>query len=392
MDRSSLRPVNDPPPPFDHALSAAAPATSSPPAGAVASSIRLRKPSISASAAGAGTAAAAAAAVGPPSHQHVALATSTAAMIAAASSTAAAAASPTAAALSLTPGSADCVGSSSSSSSSAPAAPRASTLATAFRPSPHGIKIAPTKSLSAAIAEAAAKHAAAAGGAGARRADDVLQASLLAPRVAVILNVPESWHLPLFVGRLISIVPAILYGWRPALQLLDQMLPGEEGGAGAFPRTETALASMWCFAAGYLSFFFADCLMSRWLINYTPQATIVRLLSINAVNFYVTNITLKLFGAFHDLRLFLPAWIAISAFLTGVYHVTHQKINIRKETITSINVFSIASSISMVSLLLLAYGARPDLPEIPLVVYSRLLFAHFLKLLVRLRASLREQR
>lgn len=32
----------------------------------------------------------------------------------------------------------------------------------------------------------------------------------------------------------------------------------EDGG------TELALATIWCFASGYLSFFFTDCLMSRW--------------------------------------------------------------------------------------------------------------------------------
>ncbi|PHH50568.1 N-glycosylation protein eos1 [Ceratocystis fimbriata CBS 114723] len=393
MSRPSLLHVDDPPPPFDLVVStssnngshrivqsvqpsssSSSALSSSVPAGS--SAIHQRKPSVPASVS---TASATPSSQSyllhhhhhhPHSHQHVSLNSSTAAMIAAASSTATAAALPEAAAL-----------------SPAPAPPGGSNMnytnnPSTSRPASHGMKIAPTKSLSAAIAEAAAKNPA---------GSDVIQASLLAPRVAVILNVPKSWHLPLFVGRLISILPAILYGWRPALQLLDQILPGDAGDSVVvFPRTETALASMWCFAAGYLSFFFADCLMSRWLINYTPQATIVRLLSINAVNFYMTNTTLKLFGAFHDLRLFLPAWIAISAVLTGAYHVTHQKINIRKETITSINVFSIASSISMVSLLLLAYGARADLPDIPLVVYSRLLFAQFLKLLVRLRASLRE--
>ncbi|KAL2884867.1 N-glycosylation protein [Ceratocystis lukuohia] len=325
MSRPSLLHVDDPPPPFDLVVStssnngnhrivqsvqpsssSSSALSSSVPAGS--SAIHQRKPSVPASVS---TASATPSSQSyllhhhhhhPHSHQHVSLNSSTAAMIAAASSTATAAALPEAAAL-----------------SPAPAPPGGSNMnytnnPSTSRPASHGMKIAPTKSLSAAIAEAAAKNPA---------GSDVIQASLLAPRVAVILNVPKSWHLPLFVGRLISILPAILYGWRPALQLLDQILPGDAGDSVVvFPRTETALASMWV--------------------------------------------------------------------LTGAYHVTHQKINIRKETITSINVFSIASSISMVSLLLLAYGARADLPDIPLVVYSRLLFAQFLKLLVRLRASLRE--
>lgn len=85
-----------------------------------------------------------------------------------------------------------------------------------------------------------------------------------------------------------------------------------------------------CFASGYLSFFFTDCLMSRWyvvhpntpaldtdkllyrLINYTPQATMVRLLTINACNAYITAGVLSLAGGFQDPRLLLPGWIGIA--------------------------------------------------------------------------------
>lgn len=53
-------------------------------------------------------------------------------------------------------------------------------------------------------------------------------------------------------------------------------------------------------------------LTSHRLINYTPQATIVRLLSINAVNAYVTSTVLTLAGGFNDPRLLLPGWIGIA--------------------------------------------------------------------------------
>jgi hypothetical protein len=52
--------------------------------------------------------------------------------------------------------------------------------------------------------------------------------------------------------------------------------------------------------------------MSRWLLNYTPQATIVRLLTVDAINGYVTSWVLHLTGGFEDPRLILPAWIVIS--------------------------------------------------------------------------------
>lgn len=67
-----------------------------------------------------------------------------------------------------------------------------------------------------------------------------------------------------------------------------------------------------CVASSYLSFFFTDCLMSRWLLNYTPQATIVRLLAISALNGWCTWGVLYLTGGSEDPRLLLPGWIVIS--------------------------------------------------------------------------------
>jgi hypothetical protein len=48
------------------------------------------------------------------------------------------------------------------------------------------------------------------------------------------------------------------------------------------------------------------------LINYTPQATVVRLLSINAVNAYLTLNVLSITGGFQDPRLLLPGWVSIA--------------------------------------------------------------------------------
>ncbi|KHO00972.1 N-glycosylation protein EOS1 [Metarhizium album ARSEF 1941] len=159
--------------------------------------------------------------------------------------------------------------------------------------------------------------------------------SLLQPRVAVVLNVPPPWHPWLFALRLCSILPALWWGLPCALQLLLRVLPGPDqilvvrpnrecttgscdGGDDAVPfaLTEGALATIWCFACGYLSFFFTDCLMSRWLIYYTPQATIVRLLTINAVNAYLTMIVLLFAGGFEDPRLMLPGWVGIATYAT----------------------------------------------------------------------------
>ncbi|KAG5947686.1 hypothetical protein E4U60_002772 [Claviceps pazoutovae] len=233
--------------------------------------------------------------------------------------------------------------------------------------------------------------------------------SMLQPRVAVVLNVNPQWHPYLFAFRLLSILPALWWGLPSALQLVLSILYGHErvmlvregvgGGtsddglhssddAVPFALTEGALATIWSFACGYLAFFFTDCLMSRWLIHYTPQATIVRLLTINAVNAYLTMTVLSLAGGFQDPRLMLPGWISMATTLTVSYHITHQKINIRKETSTSINVFSIASYISMVILLAHVHLLQPDYPPVPLVGRLRIIWNEIYTLLAHIKRSI----
>ncbi|KAF4966036.1 hypothetical protein FSARC_6236 [Fusarium sarcochroum] len=237
--------------------------------------------------------------------------------------------------------------------------------------------------------------------------DAPVHPSLLQPRVAVVLNVPTPWHPWLFALRLVSILPALWWGLPSALQLLLRVLPGPEivvvvpsttGGSVAmsveadarYALTETGLGTIWCFASGYLSFFFTDCLMSRWLINYTPQATMVRLLTINACNAYLTMGVLSLAGGFQDPRLLLPGWIGIATTLTVMYHITHQKINIRKETSTSINVFSIASFFSMVTLLAHMHQHTPDYPQVPLVVSGQRAWDEASRVVAQVRGSVEQ--
>ncbi|KAI9674988.1 MAG: hypothetical protein M1817_001394 [Caeruleum heppii] len=226
--------------------------------------------------------------------------------------------------------------------------------------------------------------------------------SPLHPRVAVILGVSRCWHIPLLLCRALSILPSTWWGLRCALTFLAELvLVRETSSAGtADPRrwgwgwdavgyergsvdsgavwdaekrfriTEVALAALWCCASAYLSYFFTDCLMSRWLVNYAPQATLVRLLTVNAVNAYITSWVLFLAGASEDPRLLLPAWISIASTLTVLYHVTQRKINIKKETSASISVFSIVSSISMCALLVQLHLARENDPVVPLFDWS----------------------
>ncbi|KAI0399253.1 N-glycosylation protein-domain-containing protein [Xylaria palmicola] len=201
--------------------------------------------------------------------------------------------------------------------------------------------------------------------------------SLLQPRVAVLLGLPKRWYRTLSICRLLCLVPCFWWGLRIALrflvaQVLRRLRHHEQGDGASLMLTETLLAGLWCFASGTLAFYFTDCLMSRWLINYTAQATVVRLLTISCVFAYLTSWIVYVTGGAEDPRLLLPAWIGIATILTACYHYTQRKVPIRKETFASISVFSITSFISMVALLLEINTARP-LPDVhvPLVAIAK---------------------
>ncbi|KAL7621235.1 hypothetical protein AAE478_008552 [Parahypoxylon ruwenzoriense] len=208
----------------------------------------------------------------------------------------------------------------------------------------------------------------------------VVAVSLLQPRVAVALGVPKRWHHTLSACRLLSVAPPICWGLRFALRFLVADLLRQSGRDRDHSRdvatftlrlTETALAIIWCCASAYLAFFFTDCLMSRWLINYTPQATVVRLFTISCAFAYLTSWVVYLTGGSDDPGLLLPAWIGIATILTTCYHFTQRKIKIRKETFASVSVFSIASFISMVALLFHSHSTRIGYQNVPLVALSK---------------------
>ncbi|XMA15966.1 hypothetical protein WAI453_008757 [Rhynchosporium graminicola] len=209
--------------------------------------------------------------------------------------------------------------------------------------------------------------------------------SVLHPRVAVLLGVEKHWHFPLLFCRALSTAPAVWWGLRCALTFMGELLlveSKEEIEAAwsvekRFRVTEVFLAVLWCCSSAWLSFYFTDCLMSRWLLNYTPQATLVRLLTINSLNAYITSWVLFLSGGSEDPRLLLPAWISIASTLTFLYHLTHPRLAILKETSLSISVFSIASFISMVSLLLQLHLTRENDPPVPLFGIGRLCWDYF---------------
>lgn len=217
-----------------------------------------------------------------------------------------------------------------------------------------------------------------------------LSSSKLSPRVAVILGVDRKWYLPLVICRALSVAPALWWGLRCAFTFLAELLrirPGmwREGwvaiivsSAAAdwdverrFRVTEVALAIMWCCASAYLSYFFMDCMMSRWLLNYSPPAVLIRLLATNGLFAYLTSSVLFLSGASSDPRLLLPAWISITTTLTFLYHATQNHAMIKRETTASVSVLSVASYISMSLILLQMHLTRDNEPEVPAFVMGQ---------------------
>ncbi|KAH8703873.1 N-glycosylation protein-domain-containing protein [Talaromyces proteolyticus] len=220
--------------------------------------------------------------------------------------------------------------------------------------------------------------------------DDASRPSNLHPRVAVILGVDRKWYLPLVICRALAVVPALWWGLRCAFTFLAELLrirPGMwregwvaiiVGGAAAdwdverrFRVTEVALAIMWCCASAYLSYFFMDCMMSRWLLNYSPPAVLIRLLATNGLFAYLTSSVLWLSGASSDPRLLLPAWVSITTTLTFLYHATQNHAMIKRETTASLSVLSVASYISMSLLLLQMHLTRDNEPEVPAFVMGQ---------------------
>ncbi|KAF7526656.1 hypothetical protein PCG10_004047 [Penicillium crustosum] len=154
-----------------------------------------------------------------------------------------------------------------------------------------------------------------------------------------------------------------------------------------FRVTEVALAIMWCCASAYLSYFFADCMMSRWLLNYTPPAVVIRLLTTNGLIAYITSWVLYLSGASSDPRLLLPAWISITTSLTFVYHATQNHTTIKRETAASLLVVSVASFLSMSSLLMQLHLTRENEPEVPVFVITRKLWDWAVAIFLRMRVA-----
>ena len=136
--------------------------------------------------------------------------------------------------------------------------------------------------------------------------------------------------------------------------------------------TEVFLALVWCSAAAYLSFFFANRLLARWLLRYTAPAACVRLLTLDALIAYCSRWAMFLSGAAADPRLLLPAWVGITSSLIVLYLLGQRKADLRREREASLVVYAGASFVSMAALLLQLHLTREEEPVVPLfVIFGR---------------------
>lgn len=178
--------------------------------------------------------------------------------------------------------------------------------------------------------------------------------SVLHPRLAVFLGIAKCWHLPLLFCRALSVAPALWSASRCILTLFIEFLSDPKGIWSLQKRlsvTEVFLTFVWSCSAAWLSFNLMDCLMSRWLLNYTPQATLIRLSTVNCINIYMINWSLRLSGAYLDPSLLLIAWIINATILTLLSCMIIPRLAIVKETSGLKSIFSATSFISLMSLL-----------------------------------------
>ncbi|ORY84200.1 N-glycosylation protein-domain-containing protein [Protomyces lactucae-debilis] len=130
------------------------------------------------------------------------------------------------------------------------------------------------------------------------------------------LGISLIYAIPLYAARFLSTLASLQY---LTLQLLQLGILSHGVAHQQVPLWRTAATMLWASVACYLSFTFTDGLLLRWLFHYGPRATIIRLLSLNAFNYYISTTALTLPSGRPSSD--LPVWILLSLVLTAAYIV-----------------------------------------------------------------------
>lgn len=122
--------------------------------------------------------------------------------------------------------------------------------------------------------------------------------------------------MPLYVARALSAAAGLCWLFETILDASNIMASADKEYSNLCLKIA---ATIWCMVSCYLSFSFTDGLMLRWLFSYGPNATLVRLVTLNAFNYYLTTTILNLAKAHHSSALL--GWILVALILTIAYCV-----------------------------------------------------------------------
>ncbi|CAG8570417.1 8842_t:CDS:2 [Diversispora eburnea] len=131
------------------------------------------------------------------------------------------------------------------------------------------------------------------------------------------IGIPRKLHLPLFLLRGLSLVPAS-YGFISYIIAAEHVPFRDSGGLLELRSTELDywLGAMWCLLSGLWSYWLADGLMRRWLFYYEVTSIIIRLISLQAINWVVTAFVVTHYGPDEPVW----AWVVCSIVL-GICNV-----------------------------------------------------------------------
>ncbi|CAJ0825550.1 17940_t:CDS:2 [Entrophospora sp. SA101] len=136
------------------------------------------------------------------------------------------------------------------------------------------------------------------------------------------IGIPQRLHLPLIFLRGLSLVPAI-YG---LYSISDANNIAERNAGGIFELRSTELdywlGAMWCCVAGIWSYWLADGLMHRWLFYYEVSSAIIRLISLQAINWVITALVISHYGPDEPVW----SWLVCSLVLAETWKSTWREI------------------------------------------------------------------
>ncbi|CAJ0830429.1 11377_t:CDS:2 [Entrophospora sp. SA101] len=110
-------------------------------------------------------------------------------------------------------------------------------------------------------------------------------------------GIPRKLHLPLVFLRGLSLVPAS-YGLFSLISAINNIAERDAGGVLELRSTKLdyLLGALWCFVSGIWSYWLADGLMRRWLFYYEVSSAIIRLISLQAINWVITALVVSHYG------------------------------------------------------------------------------------------------